>query len=277
MNKYARIFFLFLIAGPVLFSCRTKKVIVASPGPVKLKGEDVITLFDSVQQRQFDFTWMSGKVSVDYTDKSGETNSFDVNLRMRKDSAIWLSITPLLGIEAARVMLTKDSIRMLDRVHRTFAVYDYSFLEDMLHNKINFEMIQAVIIGNYFPYLKNEKLKSTYEEEPYAILSTLSKHKAKRAQEEKDPNKPIIQDFWIDGNFRIAKSRITDDKLDRFVETSYRNFTMVNNKLFPNNMVVTISSSSPIIIKLEYNKVATEDSLTFPFTVPEKYERMVRQ
>jgi len=278
MIKYARVFLFIIHAGPVFFSCKTtKKVIVTAPHPVKLKGEEVITLFDSVVQHQFDFNLLSAKVSVDYTDKSGETNSFDVNLRMRKDSAIWLSVTPLLGIEAARVILTKDSIRILDRVHKTYSEYDYSFLENMLRNKINFEMIQAVIIGNYFPYLKNEKLKSSYEEEPYFILSTLNKHKSKRVQEEKDPNKPIIQDFWIDGNYRIAKSKITDDKLDRYVEANYKNFVAVDEKLFPSNMVVTISSTTPIIIKLEYNKVVREDMLTFPFTVPEKYERTARE
>ncbi|HNP47591.1 MAG TPA: DUF4292 domain-containing protein [Bacteroidia bacterium] len=240
---------------------------------MKLKGADVISVFDSVMFRQFNFEWLTAKATVDYTDKTGETNSFDVNLRIRKDSAIWISITPLLGIEAARVLINRDSLMILDRVHKTFSARDYNYLEDMLKSGVNYDMIQAVIVGNYFPYLKNEKLKSMYEDEPYIILSTLNKRQSKRVQEEKDPTKPIIQDFWIDGNYRIAKSRITDDKKDRWIEANYKNFMDVNSELFPGNIVVTISSATPIIIKLEYNKVTAEEMFTMPFSVPEKYER----
>lgn len=267
--------FLLLMGALVfLFSCKTtRKIVDTPPAPVKLKGEEVITVFDSVMARQFYFEWLTAKATVDYTDKSGETTTFDVNLRVRKDSAIWISITPLLGIEAARVLINRDSLMILDRVHRTFSARDYNYLEDMLKTGINYDMIQAVIVGNYFPYLKNEKLKSMYEEDPYIILSTLNKRQSKRVQEEKDPTKPIIQDFWIDGNYRIAKSKITDDKKDRWIEATYKNFMDVNSELFPGNLVVTISSASPIIIKLEYTKVTANEEFNMPFSVPEKYER----
>ncbi|MBP6532767.1 MAG: DUF4292 domain-containing protein, partial [Bacteroidia bacterium] len=86
------------------------------------------------------------------------------------------------------------------------------------------------------------------------------------------PSKPVVQDFWIDGNYRIAKSKITDDKLDRFVEANYKEFIDVNSYLFPSNLVLTISGTTPTIMKINYSKVTQVDSLQLPFTVPEKYE-----
>src|ERR1043165_2055158 len=109
-----------LFAGVIIFfyACHTQKRTVETPAPVKLKGENVIQLFDSVIAHQFDFTSLTAKAAVEIaTDK--ETTSFDVNIRMKKDSAIWLSITPLLGIEVARVLVTRDSIRILDRINKT--------------------------------------------------------------------------------------------------------------------------------------------------------------
>src|SRR5438105_2799660 len=188
-------FFLLLVSLSFL-SCRTTKKVTEAPLPVKLKGDNVIELFDSVMVHQFTFNWLSAKAEVEYTDKNNETTSFDINLRMRKDSAIWISITPLLGIEVAHVLVTQDSMKIVDRLNKTVMVRDFSFLEDLLKTKMNFEIMQAVIVGNYFPYLKNEKLKSVYEDSTFLILSTLSKHKAKRVMEDKDPNKPVIQDFW---------------------------------------------------------------------------------
>ncbi len=265
---------LFLLSFFLLPSCKTTKKIVDIPSAqVKLKGADVIEVFDSVLANQFEFSYLAAKATVDYTDKSGETQSFDINIRMRHDSAIWISITPLLGIEAARVIIDRDSLMIMDRVHKTFMARDYGFLEELLKTTVTFDMVQAVVIGNYFPYKRADKIRSVYEEEPFYILSSLNKRRMKRVLEEKDPSKPVIQDFWIDGNFRIAKSKITDDKLDRWVEASYKNFTEVGGKLFPNDLVVTISSSSPTIIKIVYNKLTADESFTMPFTVPEKYDR----
>jgi len=259
----------------IFSSCKTTKKIVDIPSvQVKLKGADVIQVFDSVLANQFEFSYLAAKATVDYTDKTGETQSFDVNMRMRRDSAIWISLTPLLGIEVARVIIDRDSLMIMDRLHKTFMARDYAYLEEMLKTTVTFEMVQAVVSGNYFPYQKADKIRSVYEEEPYVILSTLNKRRVKRVLEEKDPSKPVIQDFWIDGNFRIARSKITDDRLDRWVEASYKNFTEVGERLFPNNLVVTISSSSsPTIIKIAYNKLTEGESFTMPFTVPEKYER----
>ena len=258
----------------IFFSCKTTKKVVEIPSvQIKLKGADVIQVFDSMLLNQFQFSYLASKATVDYTDKTGETQSFDVNMRMRYDSAIWISITPLLGIEVARVIINHDSLMIMDRVHKTFMARNYAYLEEMLKTTVTFEMIQAVVIGNYLPYQRADKIRSVYEDGPYFILSTLNKRRVKRVLEEKDPSKPVIQDFWIDGNFRIAKSKITDERLDRWIEASYKNFTDVGGKLFPNDLVVTISSSSPTIIKISYNKLTAEESFTMPFTVPEKYER----
>jgi len=263
-------FFLFLI---VLTGCKSQKKVVESPSAsTKLKGEEVIQAFDSVLAHQFQYKYLTAKASVDYTDRTGDTKNFDINLRMKRDSAVWISITPLLGIEAARLMVTTDSVFMLDRVHKTVLRRDINYFGEMLRTNVNFDMLQSVIIGNYFQYLEKEKLKSIYEEEPYIILSSLNKRQVKRALEEKDPTKPVIQDFWIDGNYRIAKSKITDDKLDRFVEATYKEFIDVSGSLFPSNLVLTISGITPTIMKINYSKVTQVDSLQLPFTVPEKYE-----
>lgn len=267
--KYRTACFLVLIFTS---SCRTKKVVESPESTVKLKGSEVIQVFDSVMAKEFTFHYLSTKANVSYTDKSGETNSFDINLRMNKDSAIWISITPLLGIEVARVLIRPDSVFILDRLHKTVMRRNFNYFEEWLRARANFDMIQSVLIGNYFQYMEKEKIKSLYDEQPYFILSTLNKRQVRRASEEKDPSKPVTQDFWIDGNYRIAKSRITDDPKNRNIEANYKNFTEVSGGLFPNSLIVTVASGSPTIIKVEYTKVESEETMQMPFTIPAKYE-----
>jgi len=267
-------FTFYLLVTLIIFSsCKsTRKVVEAPSSLLKLRGEQVIEVFDSVQARQFTFDYLSAKAEVKYTDRSGDTKEFDINLRLRKDSAIWISITPLLGIEALRALIRPDSVIILDRIHKEVIKRDFVYLENWLGTNLNYDIIQATILGNYFQYQEKEKLKSLYQDDPYVILSTLNKRQARRAAEEKDPTKPVVQDFWIDGNYRIARSRITDDKKDRWVEASYKNFIDLNGSLFPTEIVVTVAASTPKIIKIEYKKAEREEALTMPFTVPEKYE-----
>jgi len=259
---------LLILAGS---SCKTAKKIVVD-APLKLRGADVIQVFDSVMAHEFSFEWLSLKASVEYTAQN-ETESFDVNLRVRKDSAIWISITPLLGIEAVRVLVTHDNMQILDRVHKTYTVRDFDYLDDFLKARLNYEIIQAVLVGNYFPYLKNEKLKSVYEEDSCTILSTLNKRKLRRAMEDKDPNKPVIQDFWVSSAYRITRSRMEDDKLNRSLEATYSNFTEAGNKLMPGNILVTLTASKPVTIKVEYSKITAGEPVSIPFSVPDRYER----
>ncbi|MFM2136730.1 MAG: hypothetical protein RL021_2130 [Bacteroidota bacterium] len=254
-------------------SCRVVKKAEAAPPPVRPKGSLVNEVLDSVMSRQFEFEWLTAKAQVDYTDKTGETNSFDINLRIRRDSVIWISITPLLGIEAARVLINRDSLVLMDRVHKEWKVRSFDYLGELLRTPVDFDMVQSVLLGNFFQYQRNEKIRSYYEEEPYAILSTLNKRQVRRSLEEKDPSRPVIQDFWIDGNYRIVKSKITDDKQDRWVEASYTGFAAVNDRLFPHNMVVTFFALTPVIMKITYSKVTSEEAVTLPFTIPDKYER----
>lgn len=274
MQSYRLAMLSFIIVVLFSYGCRVQKKIVETPNAsTKLKGNEIIQVFDSVMIHQFKFNYLNAKANVDFTDRTGDTKTFDINLRVHRDSLIWVSITPLLGIEAARLLITKDSVFVLDRVHKTISRKGLIYFEESLKTNVNYEMVQAVIVGNYFQYQKNEKLKSLYEEDPFVILSSMNKRQLRRAAEEKDPSRPVVQDFWIDGNYRIAKSKITDDKRDRWVEATYKNFTDVEGSLFPNGLVVTISGSTPTIIKLEYNKVVTADSLAMPFSIPDKYEK----
>ena len=253
-------------------SCHPTKKIVETPHPVKVKGTNVIELFDSVLAHQFNFEWLVAKAQVEYTDRENNPESFDVNIRMRKDSAIWISVTPLLGIEAVRVLITPDSMKIMNRLRKTYMARDLNFLDEILKAHINFEIMQAVLVGNYFPYLKNEKLKSVYDDSTYVILSTLNKRQTKRILEEKDPTKPIIQDFWIDDHYKINRSKITDDRLDRTLEALYNEFLEVDSQRFPQNILVDVKAQAPLRIKVTYNKVTSGEPQTMPFSVPEKYD-----
>jgi hypothetical protein len=193
MNKTKHRFsYIFLLLCFLAVSCKTRKVAqpVEMPADVKpMKDRSVEELLGNLDSSSFKADWMNAKASVT-TKEDGKENSFTIHMRARKDSLIWISVTPLLGIEAARVLISNDSIKVLDRINSKYRVTTMEYINRLLQMKVNFEIVQALLTGNFFAYKKNEnKFNSVYLEDRYYILSSLNKHKLKRSLEEKDPNK----------------------------------------------------------------------------------------
>lgn len=273
MKKTAGIFLMTL----VFYSCRTRKAIVPTTGTGEIrpmKERSVDDLMDHLDSNSFKPQWMSAKASVTTVENGNET-SFTIHLRSKRDSALWISVTPLLGIEVARVLITPDSIKVLDRIHGKYQVSTFEYINKLLQMKVNFEIVQALLAGNFFAYKKNEnKFNSVYLEDRYYILSSLTKHKLKRSLEEKDPNKPVIQDCYVDTNYRITRMNIEDQKINKTLETNYQDFRITDGGLFPFYSQTKITAEKNFQITINYSKVEVGAPQEFPFNIPNNYERM---
>jgi Domain of unknown function (DUF4292) len=204
----------------------------------------------------------------------GQDNSFNINLRLCTDSAIWISISPLLGIEVARVLVTRDSVKFIDRLNKKYSVSDFQFLNDLLQVNVDFDIIQGVLTGNLFAYKKN-KFNSVYIEDRYYILSTLSKRKLKRSLEDVDISKPIVQDLWVDGsNYRITRLNVEDQRLNKTLLTDYADHRQTEGGLFPFKSKTVITAGKTLKIDIEYQKLTLNNDIDFPFTIPAGYERI---
>ena len=259
-----------------LSSCHTlKKVVVKKP----LTEADPENLIPKMDSAQFHCEWMSAKISASSTN-DGKNNSFSASMRIRKDSIIWVSISSL-GIEVARIFITKDSLKLVNRLDSKYALSAFTKINTTLQLSLDFDMLQALIFGNYFSYLDEKKLRSSYVDDDLYILSTLRRRKLKRAMEEKELNKRIIQDVWIDPkSFRVRKMAVDDNKLNRKMIAQYEyaipdDSTQINETTgFPKKISISIESEKPMQIIMEITKVTLNKEQEFPFSIPEKYERM---
>ncbi|MBQ0119180.1 MAG: DUF4292 domain-containing protein [Bacteroidales bacterium] len=58
-----------------------------------------------------------------------------------------LSITPLLGIEMARVEAMKDSVWVIDKIHRKYAVVPYGQLNLVLTPNVHLRNLEDIVMG----------------------------------------------------------------------------------------------------------------------------------
>ncbi len=271
---------LYILAGVFLLSitsCKTRQQLPAVPrSEVKpMENESVAELMSRLDSASFKASWINAKASVTTIQEGNET-SFNITLRARRDSIIWISISPLLGIEVARVIITGDSVKFLDRLHNQYQVSTFETINKLLQLKVNFEIVQALMFGNFFAYKKNEnRFNSVYLEDRYYILSSLNKKKLKRSLEEKDLNKPVIQDVYINsGYYRILKMSVEDQKIGKTLLTEYDDFRQTEAGQFPFKSKTKITAEKDFEIQIEYGKLNVGQEQEFPFTVPSNYERI---
>lgn len=256
-------------------SCNTKKRIAASHAQ-HITKKSAIDLGAMLKKNEFRFDWIAAKFSTEFILDSSQT-SFNVNLHGRKDSILWMSITaPLIGIEVARAIVTKDSVKFIDRIHSEYFVGDFIYVNKLLHAELDFELLQSLLIGNSVDfYDDDDKLHSTINDGQY-VLSTIRKRKLRKVIEKNKELKDPAQTIWLDPNtFKIVRVLFNDFNQNRTFSANFDKFDKVDSLLFPYSIHYKIKAEKNVDIKIEYSKVANNNPQLFPFSIPSKYERIV--
>ena len=272
--------FISIILIFIVLSCKTSKIANQTPLIKKevpfIQSDNVITdsIISKMASNQFDFEWFSAKFTADYEIDKNNT-SFSGQIRIRKDSIIWISISKF-SIEGLRIKITQDSVFVINRLEDNYFQSDFNYINKFINNAIDFDMLQAFIIGNDFKYYENDKFKTSVDNN-YFHLETVNRHKLKKyIKTENDRLKILVQSILIDSKtYKIKSLTVKEVKENNKLKISYDNFELINDKLFPKSIQISILSAKEININIEYSKIYKDEPLTFPFKIPESYERLI--
>src|SRR5205814_6932526 len=81
----------------------------------------------------------------DADDKKYNVTAF---LRMFKDSIIWIDIHAFLGIEGLRALITKDSVKILDKQNKLYTKRSIEYLQEVSALPVDLATLQDLLIGN---------------------------------------------------------------------------------------------------------------------------------
>jgi hypothetical protein len=256
-------------------SCRSKKVetIVTPTAPLAAEApssDSSDSLIAAVKSSDLVSRWFSARVNVESTvDK--ETRSFNANLRICKDSAIWMSISPGLGIEVARVLIDQDSVRFINRLNSTYFKGGFDYLNKLLQVDVNFKMIQAVLLGNVYLHYGVDKYIQD-RENAELVLSTLKFRKIKRENELEVPQ-ILTQEIWYSpAQQKITKMEMQDYRPIRKFNVRYNAFETVEGISLPVKINIEASANKELKIVLDYSKIGLNKELNLPFNIPDGYE-----
>lgn len=274
LNKgYKHLHFMaLLVAMLALTSCKTNRRLIREP----VKAEGAEYLFQQLKDHELKYEWLSMRFSADYIQNKKKT-SFKGQIRIQKDRVIWVSISPALGIEALRLMITPDSVKMLNRVESNYFCRDFGYINQLVNNAIDFDMLQAFLIGNDFQFYENGKFKADVDGKGYK-LSTAGRSKLKKYVKKNQPLIHIpIQNIWLSPEtFKITEVMVKEIQPDhsRKMEAFYSQFEPLGNQLMPSLLFFEIQSENALTIELDYSKFIVDKPLRFPFRVPSKYKQI---
>lgn len=274
MNKrgYFIIYILVVISLMLsIFSCKTTRSVIK--GPIKEEGPDY--LFEQLKKNEMKFDWLSAKFATTYIEDKKKI-SFRGQMRIKRDSLIWISISPALGIEMVRLIITNDSIKFLDRIGSKYLISDFDYINRFINSTLDFDMLQAFLIGNDFSFFENGKFKASIDAMEYR-LTTVGRRKLKKyVKSNQEGLKIPIQNIWLNAeNFKITKVMIKEVKQEgRKLQAFYSDFNTIDNQLFSHHIDFEIVSENKIDIGINYSKIIVNKEQSFPFKIPDRFTRI---
>lgn len=254
-----------------LWSCRSERSLYKAP----LKKEGASYLLTQLENHELKYNTFAAKFSLHYADGSDKT-SFKGNIRIQRDSLIWVSIAPVMGIEVARILVTPDSVKVIDRTSKSYFIKSYEYLNQYLNNALDFDMLQAFLIGNDFSFFDDANWKTTIDGGLYK-LATANRRKLKKYVKTHEASKIPIQNTWLDPKtFKIKKVMVKEIRSarSRKLTAEYSNFYVVESQMLPLHMEFNVRADNNVNVLLDYSRVQLNRDLRFPFRISSKYKEL---
>lgn len=270
--KTTRTVFLFaILLGLVFGSCTSSRKTIKSP--LKEYGADF--LFQKLKENELKFEWFSAKFNLDLIiDK--KKNSVTGQIRMKKDSCIWITLSPALGIEMARVLITTDSVKFINRINKTFFTGDYNQVNTLLDANIDYDVFQTLLLGNDLTFYEEGKFRADYDSKEYHLVTAGRQKLRKYVKTRADEERIYIQNIYLDPEtFKITQMKIKEIKKEnKKLDATYSDFQKVPDQLFPFHILFDLLADKPIQVDLRYTKIELDQPLEFPFKIADKYARI---
>lgn len=272
---------LYFVGFLFVAACAETKPIVK---PREFKQIDVAHLYDSITHYYGNYTTVSARFTAQVTNP--KPISFKGTIRIKRDSIIWISITPALNIEAVRCVFTPDSVLVLNRIDKTYYQGGYEIINQLAGISMNFKTIQSVLLNElvFYPFentidtLKTFKTYNVSRKKNDVELKNYSYKERRQLSGRKLDSLLTIQSMVIGSdNFRITDIEIEDQAKNLKVQTKYSMFTLQDSLSFPNLLSFEVKAhKKKMFLLIDYNKVEFNIEQAYPFTINTKYKQFLK-
>lgn len=267
------VLYMFLILALLVTACRPVKKVqrigdvitkqdtvhTATTLPAKIDSSLIVkNIVNTLISKRIPFNTFSAKVKMDYDGTEGNGQA-TVYLRMQKDSIIWLSLTGALGIEGFRVMITKDTVKIMNKLEKVIQYRRINYLQELTQVPIDFQNLQDILIGN--PVYIDSNIIS-YQLTNTNLLVLMA-------------GKVFKNLLTIDrDNLHILHSKLDDvnPARNRTADITYDNYEKVDDFYFSAARKISVAEKAKLDVNLEFKQYDFNKAQSFPFNIPKNYK-----
>ena len=250
-----------LVLTLVLAGCKKRSI------PQTSSNIAVTVITDSlgvINLTTVDFLYFNSKSDFTFKDDK-ESLTASANLRVKTDSIIWLNITPGLGIEAMRGIITKDSLIFVDKIKKQYVVYDFATLSNKYKFPIDFKLLQDLLLGN--PVKPQSSEDRITREASYYVLNQKIRNST-------------VESYINEKSLKVERVVFSEPGTSNILSVDYSAFKATEqDKIIPHTISLDLdytfeNKKYNISIDISHHKAEfSEKNLRFPFNIPAKYER----
>lgn len=251
--------YLALLAVLFILSCKSKAVITEAKGPVDyMKAKKII---DNYYNSKIDFSTLYIKAAAKYSDDRQKQN-VTAEIRIKKDEQILVSIR-FLGITMAKASITPASVSYYEKIKGTYFEGDFTLLSNWLGTDLDYNKIQNMLTGEAIDDLKKGKYIEALVEKLYRL--------------DDKSNDEIKKTFYFNpDDFSVNKQEINQTAENRIIQIAYSDIVNYKEAKLPTNIFITAyQSGGKTEINLQYNSISFNEELSFPYSVPNGYSRII--
>lgn len=267
-----------------MLSCKSKKHVQQTTtvtttedslqGKCRLLFKTAKVLSKHIRESELKYDWIYAKADVE-TSIDGEDHNLDIRVRGRKDSAIWISIQAVGLVDIAKLLITRDSVKMVVYVKRQYFKGDFNYINQLLNADLDFDMIQAALFGNSADFDDDDsKMKPVVDRENcHYLLSTERKRKLRRITSGLDSLKRSLQTMTLNPEtYKIINNNFEDVSTNRSFHAIYDKFDAKDSIFAPHLVNIEIKAEKKIDLKINYVRIEINQPQKLTLNIPKNYE-----
>jgi len=237
----------------VAASTAVSKPIVTNKAPLDTYKLDKLR---AIRLKQVDFVTFSVKAQTKLR-VDGSSDDVTFNVRIKKNQQIWVSITAVLGVEAARVLITPDSIKVMNRLESTYLKKPFSFIYQYTSKQINYQTLEALLIGNAIPNLLKDDTSVNPDNGNIVINGELQQ---------------LVYQLNIGADLRVCRTAMSNGAAQQSLQVDNSAFIQAGTKVIPSKINIDSKAGAKSVqAELHYTKAEFDQTLTYPFSVPARF------
>ncbi|MDR7208617.1 DUF4292 domain-containing protein [Flavobacterium piscis] len=256
MKKYIAIILVLIF----MLSCKSKAVAVQnSTTEVEAKKDNRI--IEKYYDNKLDFKTLYIKAGARYVDEK-QSQNVTAEIKIENDKQILVSVR-FLGITMAKALITPTAVSYYEKINGTFYEGDFTSLSKWLGTELDYSKVQNLLVGEALDDLRKSKYTQTIVENLF------------RLEDENGAN--LKKAFFLEPEkYLLQKEEISQDQENRKLEISYSNHKVFDQGTLPTSIEINaIQPKGKTDINLNYNTISFNEELSFPYSVPSGYKKII--